>query len=275
MGSHLGVRKFSCLAIILLSSFSVVGANAPTVTLSVDASEAPRKIFHAQLRIPAKPGTLTLYYPKWIPGEHGPTGPITDLTGLKFTASGKTLKWRRDLLDGFEFHVEVPGGESEVTADLDYASPASYEAKYSAGMAATEKLYVVNWSTLLLYPAGYASDQLTYSASLRLPAGWKFGTSLHVASLVGNDNEIHFAPISLTMLVDGPVIAGEYLKVVPLTPPGENPRAALHRLPLPADPERSRRAFRIGAPRIERQPDRRAGVDRRRRTENDGWTFAP
>ncbi len=227
MGSHLGVRKFSCLAIILLSSFSVVGANAPTVTLSVDASEAPRKIFHAQLRIPAKPGTLTLYYPKWIPGEHGPTGPITDLTGLKFTASGKTLKWRRDLLDGFEFHVEVPGGESEVTADLDYASPASYEAKYSGGMAATEKLYIVNWSTLLLYPAGYASDQLTYSASLRLPAGWKFGTSLHVASLVGNDNEIHFAPISLTMLVDGPVIAGEYLKVVPLTPPGENPPAEL------------------------------------------------
>src|ERR1700685_2018778 len=105
----------------------------PTITVSVDATDAPRKIFHAQLRIPAKPGTLTLYYPKWIPGEHGPTGPITDLTGLKFTASGKTLKWRRDLLDGFTFHVDVPVGESEVVADLDYASPASYEPGYSAG----------------------------------------------------------------------------------------------------------------------------------------------
>jgi len=191
----------------------------------VDASEAPRKIFHAQLRIPAKPGTLTLYYPKWIPGDHGPTGPITDLMGLKFTAGGRTLTWRRDLLDGYTFHVEVPAGESEVTADLDYASPASHDGLYGGGMAATEKLYIVNWDTLLLYPAGVGSDQLTYSASLRLPAGWKFGTSLHVASQVGND--IHFAPVSLTMLVDGPVIAGEYLKVVPLTAPGESPPAEL------------------------------------------------
>ena len=229
MGLRGSLRNFSCLAIFLSSSFSVFGANAPTVALSVDASDAPRKIFHAQLRIPAKPGTLTLYYPKWIPGEHGPTGPITDLTGLKFMASGKTLKWRRDLIDGFTFHVEVPAGEHEVVANLDYASPASSEPGYSSGMAATEKLYIVNWNTLLLYPAGYGSDQLTYSVSLRLPAGWKFGTSLHVADQVGDNihksNDIHFAPVSLTMLVDGPVLAGEYMKVVPLST--ENPPAEL------------------------------------------------
>ncbi|HEY6303057.1 MAG TPA: M61 family peptidase [Terriglobales bacterium] len=210
-----------------MSSFPVFGANGPTVTLSVDGSDASRKLFHAQLRIPAKPGTLTLYYPKWIPGEHGPTGPITDLTGLKFTASGKPLKWRRDLLDGFTFHVEVPAGENEVVANLDYASPPSDEPGYSAGMSATEKLYIVSWNTLLLYPAGYGSDQLTYSASLRLPAGWKFATSLHVSNQAGNNNEIQFAPVSLTMLVDGPVLTGEYLKVVPLTATGENPPAEL------------------------------------------------
>ena len=222
-GSRCGGRNFFCLVVFLLWSLLIFGSTGPTVTLSVDASDAPRKIFHAQLHIPAKPGTLTLYYPKWIPGEHGPTGPITDLTGLKFTASGKTLKWRRDLLDGFTFHVEVPEGENEVVANLDYASPASYEAGYSAGMAATEKLYIVNWNTLLLYPAGYPSDQLTYSASLRLPAGWKFGTSLHISNQAGSD--IHFAPVSLTMLVDGPVLTGEYLKVVPLRT--ENPPAEL------------------------------------------------
>ena len=224
-GLRCGASRLFCVTIFLLSSFTVFGANSPIVTLSVDASDAPRKMFHAQLRIPATPGTLTLYYPKWIPGEHGPTGPITDLTGLKFTASGKPLKWRRDLLDGFTFHVEVPAGESEVVADLDYASPASYESGYSGGMAATEKLYIVNWNTLLLYPAGYPSDQLTYNASLRLPAGWKFGTSLHVSNQVGS--VIHFAPVSLTMLVDGPVLTAEYLKVVPLTPAGENPPAEL------------------------------------------------
>src|SRR5580693_5551987 len=218
-------RNFFCLAIVLLISISLFAANAPTIVLSVDASEAPRKMFHAQLRIPAKPGTLALYYPKWIPGEHGPTGPITDLTGLKFTASGKTLAWRRDLLDGFTFRVEVPPGESEVVANLDYASAASDEPGYSSSVSATEKLYILSWNTLLLYPAGYGSDQLTYSASLRLPAGWKFGTSLHVSNQNGND--IHFAPVSLTMLVDGPVLTGEYMKVVPLTAANENPPAEL------------------------------------------------
>jgi hypothetical protein len=81
-GLRCGASRLFCVTIFLLSSFTVFGANSPIVTLSVDASDAPRKMFHAQLRIPATPGTLTLYYPKWIPGEHGPTGPITDLTGL-------------------------------------------------------------------------------------------------------------------------------------------------------------------------------------------------
>ena len=110
MDSRFGSKELSFLAFVLLLSLSALAANGPSVTLAVDASDAPRKMIHAQLRIPAKPGTLTLYYPKWIPGEHGPTGPITDLTGLKFTANGKTLSWRRDLLDGFTFHVEVPAG---------------------------------------------------------------------------------------------------------------------------------------------------------------------
>src|SRR5271168_5102674 len=157
-GSELGtsarcaIRLFLALAIILLSPILIFSANGPTITLSVDASDAPRKIFHAQLHIPALPGTLTLYYPKWIPGEHGPTGPITDLTGLKFTAGGKTLAWRRDLLDGFTFHVEVPPGENEVIANLDYASAVSEAPGYSGAISATEKLYILSWNTLLLYP---------------------------------------------------------------------------------------------------------------------------
>src|ERR1700730_5723758 len=133
MGSGRGVQQFLCLAVLLFGSIRLFAAEGPTITLSVDASEAPRKMFHAQLRIPAKPGSLTLYYPKWIPGEHGPTGPITDLTGLKFAASGRTLAWRRDLKDGFTFLVEVPAGATEVVANLDYTSPASFEPGYSAG----------------------------------------------------------------------------------------------------------------------------------------------
>jgi len=193
--------------------------SAPTITIAVDASEAPRKIFHAQMAIPASPGALTLYYPKWIPGEHGPTGPIQDLAGLKFTANGQTLKWRRDLLDGWTIHVEVPAGASVVNASLDFISPTGEEGIYTAAASATEKMTVLSWNTVLLYPAGYTSDELTYQASMRLPQGWKFGTPLPIASQSGA--EINFKPASLTTLVDSPVIAGEYLRVVPLS---ENPR---------------------------------------------------
>jgi predicted metalloprotease with PDZ domain len=192
---------------------------APTITIAVDATEAPRKIFHAQMTIPATAGTLTLYYPKWIPGEHGPTGPIQDLAGLKFIANGQTLKWRRDLLDGWTFHVDVPAGASAVDASLDFISPTGEEGLFTGGASATDKMTVLSWNTVLLYPAGWTSDQITYQASLRLPEGWKFGTPLPVASQSGA--ELKFNPVSLTTLVDSPVIAGVYLRVVPLS---ENPR---------------------------------------------------
>ena len=199
---------------ILALSISGWAATPPNVTISVDATTAPRKIFHAALKIPAGAGDLTLNYPKWIPGEHAPDGPVDDLAGLKFSAGGQTLKWRRDLLDGFTIHVEVPAGVTDVDAELDFLSPATFETGFSAGSSATDKMAVISWNQVLLYPKGWKSDDINYTASLKLPQGWKFGTPLPVSSQSGN--EIHFATVSLTTLVDSPVITGEFLKVVPL-----------------------------------------------------------
>jgi len=212
---------------------------APQINLVVDATDAPRKIFHAQLTIPATPGTLTLYYPKWIPGEHAPSGPAIDLTGLQFTGNGQILKWRRDLADNWTLHVEVPPGVQQVHATLDYLSPdESSQSLFSAGASATQKMTVISWNQELLYPQGWTADQIMFSASLRLPAGWKFGTALPIASQEGG--EIHFQPVSLCALVDSPVISGEYLKVVPLnqgqTPPVEMDIAADSTVALDAPP---------------------------------------
>jgi predicted metalloprotease with PDZ domain len=210
------MRFTKVLGIFCVFLFSSPGwaANAPTVTISVDATHASRKIFHASLKIPAAPGDLTLYYPKWIPGEHAPDGPVVDLAGLFFKANGRTLKWRRDLLDGFTVHVDVPAGVNQVDAELDFLSPATLESGFSAGSSATDKLAVISWNQVLLYPKGWKSDDINYTASLKLPEGWKFGTPLPIASQ--SRNEIHFATASLTTLVDSPVITGEFLKVVPL-----------------------------------------------------------
>ncbi len=145
-------------------------------------------------------------------------GPIEDLAGLKFTGNGQTLKWRRDLQDGWTFHVEVPAGVSSVDASLDFISPVGEEGIYTAAASATDRMTVLSWNTLLLYPAGWTTDELTYQASVRLPSGWKFGTPLPIANQSGT--EIKFKPASLTTLVDSPVIAGEFLRIVPLS---ENP----------------------------------------------------
>src|ERR1700681_2440812 len=92
---------------------------AQSVRLSVDLTDAPRNIFHAQLRIPVKPGPLTLVYPEWIPGNHRPSGPIANLTGLVMKAGDQTLTWERDPVDMFAFHVEVPPGVNELQVSLD------------------------------------------------------------------------------------------------------------------------------------------------------------
>ncbi len=215
------------LVAILLSvfSFSIVAKAAaiPNITLSVDATDAPRKIFHSQLTIPATPGTLTLYYPKWIPGEHAPSGPVIDTAGLKFTGNGQVLRWRRSLDDGWTFNVEVPPGVNEVHASLDFLSETEEEGAYTSGRSATDKLALISWNQLLLYPKGFTADQLNFTATLRLPAGWRFGTPLPVASHSADD--VHFNTVSLYTLIDSPVLTGEYLKAVPLnageTPPVE------------------------------------------------------
>jgi predicted metalloprotease with PDZ domain len=203
---------------VLLAWFIPVSSHAaapPHIAIALDATDAPRKIFHAQLTIPASAGTLTLYYPKWIPGEHAPSGPVIDVAGLKFTGNGQFLKWRRALDDNWTINVEVPSGVNEVHASLDYLSPASEgPALFTAGASATNKMAVISWNQVLLYPKGWTADQISYSASVRFPEGWKFGTALPLNSQSGG--EARFAPVSLYTLVDSPIITGEYLKVVPL-----------------------------------------------------------
>src|SRR5947209_16181309 len=114
-------------------------APAQGVKLTVDATEAPSKLLRATEVIPAQPGPLTLYYPEWIPGEHGPTGPIINLSGLKFTAAGKTLQWRRDPVDMYAFHIEVPQGASSVEVNIEFLAP-TFAGGFSGGSSTTSHL---------------------------------------------------------------------------------------------------------------------------------------
>ena len=199
------------------------------ITLEVDAREAPRKRLQARLVLPVAPGPLTLLYPKWIPGEHGPTGPIADVVGMRFTAAGKPVAWRRDPVEMFAFQVEVPAGADALEASFEYLSPPDSEG-FTSGASATAQLTVVSWNQVLLYPKGAASDALTYAASLRLPAGWKYGTALPVGRETAE--RVEFTPVSLTTLVDSPVLAGAHFRTFPLTT-----EAPVHQVHAAADSE--------------------------------------
>src|SRR5215469_16674677 len=213
--SKLSLRAvlFLLAATALRSPFACAQLTAP-IRLTVDATQASRKLLHTQMIIPVKPGPLTLFYPKWIQGEHDPHGPITNLTGLKLSANEKPVPWSRDTFDVFTFHVNVPSDAKELVVSFDYLEPSGVAGGSSS--TATDKLLDFNWYPIVLYPAGFPASKIMLQATLQLPAGWKFGCALPIQSQ--SSSEILFQTVPLDRLLDSPVIAGEYYRVFDLTP---------------------------------------------------------
>ncbi len=206
--------KWTCILLAFLLSVAAAAQTNGVEQLKVDATDAPRNILHATLTIPVTPGPLTLVYPKWLPGNHRPTGPIQNLTGVHFTAGGKELEWQRDLEDMYAFHLQVPAGATELQAAYDTIT---YNGKSSL---ASSKVLDLVWNQVVLYPKDTKTDAVRVSASVRLPEGWKFGTALTPTQQ--NAGSAEFQTVSLTTLVDSPLIAGQFFRTVQITPPGES-----------------------------------------------------
>jgi len=204
---------------VVLFFFLCIAALAQTIHLHVDLTDAPRNIYHARLEIPAHAGEMTLVFPKWIPGNHRPSGPIASLTGIRMEAAGKPLGWRRDDVDMYAFHLQVPNGAAKIEVSLDAIT--SLESAGANGPAASSNVLDLNWNAVLLYPQGASSDDVIFAPSVTLPAGWSVGTALTAARVAGA--EVEFSPVSLTMLVDSPLIAGAHYRRVELSKPGEVP----------------------------------------------------
>ncbi len=205
-------RRATLIVACFLLAAAPLHAQAP-ITLDLDATDAPKKLLHARLTIPAKPGKLTLVYPKWIPGEHGPTGPITDLAGLKISAGGKRIAWQRDQEDMFAIHCDVPAGADSVEVSLDFLLATTKDGLTSAS-SSSAKLAVISWNQVLLYPKGAKIQEMQCRASLRVPDGWKIGTALPVEK--EGKGTTAFGPVSLETLVDSPVLCGAHFREVPL-----------------------------------------------------------
>src|SRR5438128_2295193 len=201
---YLGVAT---LAAALISATATLAQNTKApIKIEVDLREAPRRIFHARLDIPTAAGPLTLVYPQWIPGDHGPTGPITDLAGLKFTANGKPIVWRRDLTDMYAVHLDIPKDVTRLDASFEYLGTNGSDAE---DPVTSSQLALLNWNLLLLFPKGIDAGKVMIEPSLILPPGWKYGCSMETASISGS-SPIKFKPVSIEMLIDQPVLAAKY-----------------------------------------------------------------
>ncbi|WP_394849443.1 M61 family peptidase [Pendulispora brunnea] len=206
---------FGVLAVGAVGGCAPEAAAAPTtprasltgpIRVQVDARDVPQMVIHAKLTVPARPGALTLVYPKWIPGTHGPTGKVADISGLRFSAEGKPLAWKRDPEETSEFALNVPSGASAVEVELDVVVDKRW--------GETADVSDLNWNRVVLYPKGARARDVQFEPSVQVPAGWHYATALRRVSQ-GAD-AVSFQRVSLETLVDSPVIMGRYGRTIDL-----------------------------------------------------------
>ena len=177
-------------------------------TIVLDARQAGRGVMYSQMTIPVKPGPFTFVYPKWIPGEHGPTGPLNDISMVSVTAAGRALPWNRDQVDLYAFHIDVPQSVTKINVDFVVLLNAPNDTMSTANLA------IVNWNRDLFYQDDTNQREVFVKPSIILPQGWEYGSALPGAKQSGD--RIDFDTVTLEMLVDTPLDMGRYAKHVVL-----------------------------------------------------------
>jgi predicted metalloprotease with PDZ domain len=208
-------RVFCSIAIFSLLSTASAWAQSQKapILITADLSDAPRKLFHAEVDLPVTAGPLTLTTPKWIPGHHRPYGPVENITGLVFTANGQPLAWRRDEVDMYQFHVTIPAEVTTLHAHLDCI----------AVVNVSQKTAVLDWENLLLYPANTPVRDISIQPSVIVPAGWGVGTALSPVGggtypVPASGSTTQFAVTDVEQLQDSPILTGQYFHEFALAP---------------------------------------------------------
>ncbi len=186
--------------------------------INVDATDIAHRVFRVHEVVPAKAGPLTLLYPQWLPGNHSPTGSIDKLAGLVVKANGKVIPWKRDPLNVFAFHVDVPEGANSVDVEFQFLSAQDTR---QGRVVMTPEMLNLQWNSVSLYPAGYFAGRIKAETTVTFPAGWQYGSALEMASR--NGDTVSFKPIDYDDLVDSPIYAGKYFKRVDLDPGAQTP----------------------------------------------------
>ncbi len=181
----------------------------------VDMTNVNDRIFEVHETIPVQGGEVTLLYPEWLPGTHSPSNAVANFAGLMVTANGQRVSWKRDSVDMYAFHVDVPQGASALEVNFQYLGPMDPKRG-----RVSSKFADLTWNSVLVYPAGYFARDIKFATTLRIPHGWDYATALSSASI--NDNEVKFKETTLNTLIDSPLYAGANFKRVDLSSGPDN-----------------------------------------------------
>jgi len=189
------------------------------IKLEVDATDVQRRIFRIRETIPISgSGPVTLLYPQWVPGGHSPRNALDKLAGLVVRANGKVIPWTRDTVQVFAFHVTPPAGATELDVEFQFLSPTAAD---QGRVVMTPEMLNAQWLNLAVYPAGYFTRRIQIEPSIRLPAGWAYGTALETAETA--QGLTRFKPVDFDTLMDSPMFAGRYFKRYDLDTGGKSP----------------------------------------------------
>ncbi len=184
-----------------------------TLLLKIDATNVDQAIFAVEETIPVvQSGRMTLLFPKWLPGEHGPRGEIEKLAGLTITANGAPVEWTRDVEDVYAFHINVPEGAKTLTARFKFLSATDKE---QGRVQMTPDMLSLEFWSVSLYPAGYFVRQIAVSAQVTYPKGWKAASAVRPVKTLGDT--ITYETVPYDVLIDSPTIAGRNFRAEKLS----------------------------------------------------------
>lgn len=177
-----------------------------TIALDMDAPAIPcakRGVPRARGRpLAAGPSRLTLLYPQWLPGNHGPRGPLAELVDLRFSVAGKPVAWRRDPIEVYAFHLDLPAGARELVADSIHTSPLQPS---EGRVTMTPEMLNLQWEKMSLYPAGHHVRRIPVRASVTLPPGWSVAGALDGMRQQGD--RVSWTATDYEQLVNSPLFA--------------------------------------------------------------------
>ena len=227
-------RVVALLAILAAALAQPEPALAQEMRVRFDATELPRGLLRSEVELAVPEpirsggGPLALWFPKWVPGAHGPAGSVEEVVWLSIrTGAGDTVRWRRTPGEVYRVVAEVPEGTRRLAVELRVAAGGGGA---GTGVAAGPGIGVINPGAAIVYRERDSASSVDVGVSLVLPEGWHAATALEPVPGASRRSEIVYRPDTLRAVVDAPIVIGRHMRTYDLIGPDAPDGTPPHRL---------------------------------------------